>query len=112
VSITPSASTSRIRLTFSAFGAAETSARNFSAALFKDGAANAIHAVTAYTTTGDDPVPIGFTFENAPASTSAITYSVRVGAEASTAMRLNGTQSARLFGGVAAATLVAEEVFV
>ena len=52
---------------------------------------------------------IGITHLDSPASASAQTYSVRVG-PASGTTRLNGTASARLYGGASACTLTLMEV--
>ncbi|HXF89529.1 MAG TPA: hypothetical protein VNK48_14330 [Xanthobacteraceae bacterium] len=116
-SITPSSSSNRVRITFTAFGVGASNGEQYGiAALFRDSVANALHAtMTPLRATGGGCTAIdvggilAFSFEHAPATTSSITYKVRVGPNTST-MRLNGKSSGRLFGGVAAATLVVEEI--
>lgn len=53
---------------------------------------------------------IAFSFLDSPASASAQTYTVRVGGDDTSAIRLNGLTSGRKFGGVSAATLTVSEI--
>lgn len=50
------------------------------------------------------------TYIDSPATTSQVTYSLRVGPSASGTLRMNGTPSARLFGGVSKCTMRLEEI--
>jgi hypothetical protein len=107
-SLTPKASTNRIRVTFTGFGAVSTAA-SMIAALFVDTDASAVFATATFQAAADYHGPISFTFEHAPGDTAAHTYKVRIGPSTGT-MRLNGNSSARFFGGVAACTLTLEEI--
>jgi hypothetical protein len=109
VAITPIKSTSRIRARFQGFASLDAG-NNIIVALFKDGAANAVRASTFRPANLGQPASVTLEYEFAPASTNEITFSLRAGSN-SGALRFNGTDSARLFGGAAAATLVAEELF-
>lgn len=113
LTITPTSASNKVRLRFSGFGSASTT-EHITAALFVNSTANAIFAtMTALERDSgaqtDRPSSISFEFEHSPGTTSATTYSVRVGGPGGT-IRMNGTSSGRLFGGVAACTLIAEEV--
>lgn len=107
LSITPSATANKVRLRFSAFGTTDQSPGNIVTAIFRGttciAASNSAHSSAGYN------IPLVIDVEDSPATTSAITYSVRVGPGAGTA-RLNGFASGRYFGGVAVATLIAEEI--
>jgi hypothetical protein len=77
-------------------------------ALFRDSVASAIasglsSADSTYIT------PFGLTYMDSPATTSAVTYKIRVGPAAST-IRLNGHTSSRFHGGTQRATLVLQEI--
>ncbi len=127
-SITPATTTNRVRATFSCFVSGNaTSNQAAIAALFQDSGTNALHAVAVTVFDGNNRYGIEvcagantvldvgtlqkleFTWEWVPATTSAITARVRVGPSVGT-IRLNGSASSRLFGGVAAATLILEEI--
>lgn len=109
VSITPKSSTNRVRVRFQAWGSSSAGAANIIAALFVNGAANAVRASWITTPLAGSPGAISLEYEHVPGSTSSQTYSIRVGGNGA-AIRLNGTGSARRFGGTAAATVVVEEI--
>ncbi len=110
--ITPKTTSSRVRVTFHALaGTSGSSTIESVAALFQDSIADALIATSSLTTATQDQV-ISFQFEHSPATTSLVTYKVRVGPGSAGTMRLNGTSAARKFGGVARATLVLEEILV
>jgi hypothetical protein len=111
VSITPRRANSWIRARFQGFCTANGSA-NISAAMFLDGAANAIGATTVRPSTTEIECALTLEQEFATGTTDALTVSIRVGRAAAGTVSFNGTSAARRFGGVAAATLVVEEVFV
>ena len=48
--------------------------------------------------------------EDSPATTSAVTYTVRIGPNAAGTVRLNGTTATRDFGGASRAVLIVQEV--
>lgn len=107
-SLTPKSSSSRVRVRFHGFGSVSTAA-SIIAALFIDSTASAVHAVASFHAATDYHGVVSFTYEYAPGDTSAHTYKVRVGPSTGT-MRMNGSSSARYFGGIAAATLTVEEI--
>lgn len=108
VSLTPKAATNRVRLRFSGFGSLSTAVAAV-AFLSIDGGA-AVQAASSFAPSTGQTVHLGFEFEHVPGDTAAHTYSVRVGPGASGILRLNGSSAARLFGGIAGATLIAEEI--
>ncbi|TAL39627.1 MAG: hypothetical protein EPN97_02060 [Alphaproteobacteria bacterium] len=108
VSITPTSASSMIEVSFCAFGSASAAAVLI-AALFKDTGSNALQVSTMVAGGGSLPDCISLTyFENA-ANTSARTYRIRVGLNSGTC-RLNGTLTSRMFGGAAAAYIIAREI--
>lgn len=109
-SLTPTSTTNRIRVTFSAFGTSNTGALTLVAALFIDTAASAVKAIASTSSSGTEPTNLTFFYEYVPGDTSSHTYKIRVGGETSAAVRLNGSNTAKLFGGVEAATLIVEEI--
>lgn len=80
------------------------------AALFVAGAADAVCAAAAVPGSVSTPVPIRLTYSFVPGTTSAQAYEIRIGNNGGTALRLNGTTSARFFGGVSVSTLTFTEV--
>lgn len=108
VSITPTSASSTIEVEFRAMGAAAGSS-NLIAALFKDSGANALAVSTGIAGSVNLPGPIGMIYQESAGSTSARTYKIRVGANTGTC-RLNGTTTARLYGGTSAAVLVVREI--
>jgi len=110
ISITPIKASSIIKVSFNSF-VGEAGGNSVIAALFKDGAANAVQASMVTPSTTNIPMPLGFEYSFSPGSTSPITLAVRVGANVGNAF-VNGTGvSTRRFGGAAAATLIAQEIF-
>lgn len=80
-------------------------------ALFRDTTANALCAVTGSEAVSPAPETIVMQFEYAPASTSSITYKVRVGAQGSPwFVNGGGGIGTRIFGGVSRATMIIEEI--
>lgn len=107
--ITPKFSTSSLRIRVS--GIAElSSAGGMAIAVFRDSGADAI------ATTVESSSSSSFTFtaelekEVSASSTAATTIKVRVGPVGAYTLRINGGGSARYFGGVAAWTLIVEEI--
>ncbi|MFN9113683.1 MAG: hypothetical protein ACK5XN_26740, partial [Bacteroidota bacterium] len=110
-SITPKTTTNRVRVRFTAmFGTANAGGGHCSAAFFLNSTVNAIHATTAYVAATSVAASISEEWEFVPGATSAQTIAVRVGGNGFT-MAVNGVDgSTRRFGGVAAATLVLQEI--
>ncbi len=110
--ITPKRTSSTIKCTVSLFGGL-SAAGTLTAALFRGSTfieARPLYLGAALTQLGS----IHFTVEDAPSSTSAQTYSVRVGSDdgAGVALtaRLNGTHAGRRYGTSVKATLLLEEI--
>lgn len=122
--ITLNRSDSRVRVRFQGFGTSTTAAdddvRPFTAALFVDGAANAVAAVSSGYVINNQvsggqnlgAAAVVLDYEHAPGSVGPITYSIRVGPTSGETLRLNGEPNGRRYGGAARATLIVEEVFV
>jgi hypothetical protein len=109
VALTPKATTSRVRLRFQGVFSIGQAA-NGTVAIFSSASANALTASTQSVTTTDLNFPLICEHEYVPGTTSALTFTVRVGPTAGT-MRMNGSPNfGRYFGGVAKATLVVEEI--
>ena len=113
VAITLKSVNSGVRIRFDGFGALNTSTTSMTVALFQDSIANALVAM------GVDPNnnaadgvgrarAMCLEFEHVPGVLNP-TYKINAGAGAGI-MRMNGTNSARRFGGVARSTLVVEEL--
>ena len=106
--ITPTNSANKLRIRFEGNGS--LSAATLVAALFKDSVASAVAATAAYSPTNSSPVSVVLCHEQAAGSTSAQTFKIRVGPSTATTLRMNGSSSARFFGGVSKNTIVIEEI--
>ena len=78
-------------------------------ALFQDATANALAAVNFRAISGDNNV-CTFTHTMAAGTTSATTFRVRAGTAAGNTVTFNGTAGGRLYGGVAASSVVIQEI--
>lgn len=78
-------------------------------AAFTSASANAIHACSTFVPAGGLTQVHGGC-DHFPNSGSAITYSLRVGPGSATTIRMNGTTSGRLYGGIANVYLRAKEI--
>ncbi len=108
--ITPKATTSRIRVTVNAIvGVTGSGAVEAVAALFQDSVADALDAVSIAGSAGVSHT-LTMVFEHCPATISLVTYKVRFGPGSAGTLRLNGEYNARRFGGIARSTLLLEEV--
>lgn len=107
--ITPADNTNKVLCRVSVWGCTDFST-SFSiiAALFRG--TTCINVAAQTNPNADSPACVQFEFLDSPASASAQTYTVRVGAETGSAIRLNGTTGARRFGGTSACTLTVEEI--
>lgn len=110
VSITPTSATNRIRVSFFGFGSGSSGAIEVAAAMFIDSAADAVQATCATPSAVAEKVNLSMVYEYVPGDTSAHTYKIRVGGSTTAAVRMNGSNTARLFGGASAATLIVEEI--
>lgn len=110
-SITPKSATNRIRATVHMFVQTSSGTINGAAALFVNGGSNAVNAVAGCTGNTGRPWVLSLQHEYVPGTTSAQTLSVRAGPGSSGALYVNvNSGSGRVFGGVARATLVLEEI--
>lgn len=116
VGITTQTNTSRVRAFFHGVGAINPGSATFCAALFRNGAANALastaltHSISGALDGQDKLHPLIIMFEDAPGNAGTYTYTVRVGTGTG-GLRMNGTTSARVHGGAMRATLTLEEIF-
>jgi hypothetical protein len=110
VSYTPKTTTNRLRLRFKGHFSCNGAGLSGIAALFSSASANALRATLSTVTTSGYVLPLTLEYEYVPATTSAITFSVRAGPISAGAMRINGNMTSRLFGGTSGATLVIEEI--
>lgn len=108
--ITPKAVTSRIRIRFAGnAGAGGTYA--IVAALFQDATSAALQVSAVETGLGATTSQrIELAYEHCPATTSLVTYRIRVGPGSAGTVRMNGEYNARKFGGASLSTLVVEEL--
>ena len=105
--ITPSSSSNRIRIWVSAFGATSTVSK-WAISVWRD--STLVAAKGCIIASSSSPLPCDWVGEDAPATASAITYTVRAGPDSGGTLRLNGTTAARLFGGASKCTLTVEEI--
>lgn len=110
VSLTPKSATNRVRLRFRGQVTSDTAAVNAIAAIFSSASANALRAEFVSLATNGNAYVICLEHEYVPGTTSALTFTVRVGPASAVNLRLNGNAVGRLLGGAAAATLVVEEI--
>lgn len=109
VSFTPTNASNKLRFRF-AGQVASNGATTVSCALFSGSTASAIAASAARIDSNAVPYPISLSHEQTAGGTSAVTYAIRIGPSSAQTIRLNGTDTARRFGGVSRATLIIEEV--
>ncbi|QND42348.1 hypothetical protein HB770_11165 [Rhizobium leguminosarum bv. viciae] len=108
VAITPKSASNKLRIRFVGEASPAAGPQALIWAIF-DGSAGAIAAGHVSGLTTANGYQMSGEVEVTAGSTSAKTFSVRVGAGAGT-MRMNGASSGRLFGGVCGTRLVVEEV--
>jgi hypothetical protein len=111
VSITPSSASNKVRVRAYFYGQGNSSVVNMVGAIFRDSVANALTGGVGYARSTATNTAMGAFIEvvDSPATTSATTYKLRIGPDAGT-MRLNGSTSARLFGGAMTVGIFVEEV--
>lgn len=106
-SITPTSTSNKIRISIDGFGFPSGTSAYLIWAIFKDTTCIFVKASGSNGTYVD----IGTGIIDSPATTSAITYSVRVGgASPNGQCQMNGNSSGRLFGGAAKCTMRLEEI--
>ena len=111
--ITPTRSDSKILITVVLNIANDSGSNLHTAAVFRDSVANAIAAGWARAIAANNPnSPMVINFLDSPATTSAVTYKVRVGysAGSSSTVQVNGGSGARYLGGALASGMTLMEV--
>jgi len=111
VSITTQSASSRVRISYAAWGTLTNGSDTLMSAVFRDSATDALQdSVFAGPITYTTGVlsSVSLVFEDAPGSVGTFAYKLRIGATST--CRLNGGLAGRKFGGASAATLVLEEL--
>lgn len=110
LAITPTSSSSKLRIDVVAF--ASLSAGNIwtIAALFQDSTANALAVGANFQTIGTAFAPISFTHYMTAGTTSATTFKLRIGPHSAATVTLNGQSGGRLWGGVIASSITITEI--
>lgn len=109
VTITPKSATNRLVFKVTGYGSM-TATGTIVAAVFRDSTANALAASATYVSAANNLVKVLIEDEVVAGSTSATTFRLRVGPDASNTLRFNGTGAARYFGGVSGLYLEVMEV--
>jgi hypothetical protein len=110
VSITPKSATNRLRIRAVVFVGNGTAGASYATlALFQDSTANALSANSTTLHNLNYTATVVLEYEMDSGTTSATTFKLRVGPNTGT-VKLNGDNSARLYGGVARSTLIIEEI--
>ncbi len=104
--ITPTSSSNKIRISISGFGQPAGTGSALILAVFRNSTCVAVKAIGSNSAF----VNIETIKIDAPATTSQVTYSVRVGPYGANSLRMNGTVYGRLFGGTASCTMRLEEI--
>lgn len=107
--ITLASTSSRVLISVSCWGSTPNSGDIWAAATFRS--TTCINCQATMCADGiNGPEVIAYTFIDSPATSGSVTYSVRVGPDASVNLRMNGSSSARLYGGTAKCTLTLTEL--
>lgn len=110
VALTPKNTTNRLRVTIMGSGTREAGAGSaISVHVHVNGAANASYAFPVYAPDNTLPNPFSGVFEYVPGAASLQTITVRIGNN-SGGLRINGTGSGRLYGGVGRTCVLVEEI--
>lgn len=107
--ITPRFSDSQILLTFQGFYSISVTTHGI-CSLFRDSISNALAAEAGSVITGGLNGVMALAYLDSPATVGPVTYKIRVGPQNAGTLRMNGTPTARVFGGASRATLVAQEI--
>ena len=109
LAVTPKSATSKLRIDV-VFCSSVNALASGGVALFQDSTANALAAVY-YTWAGTNyNAPICLTHYMTSGTTSSTTFRVRAGTNGANTLTLNGSASARIFGGVMASYITITEV--
>jgi hypothetical protein len=107
--ITPKSTTHRLRIEVVVVCSHGTDAANLVLALFQDSTANALAATGTAQSGSNTLTTLRLTYEMAAGTTSATTFKARVGSGTAGTVTINGTSSARLFGGVMSSIMTITE---
>lgn len=107
--ITPKSVTNKLRCRFRGNASPNTAAVAMSAAMFVNGAANAVNAGHLSAANAGYAYLMALEHEFVPGAMTLQTVTIRVGPSGGL-MRMNGSSGSRLFGGVTISTLVVEEI--
>lgn len=108
--ITPRKTTDRLVIIASAaVVATDTTGGRVTMALFQDSTANALALASVRLETLGAPESLGLRHEMQAGTTSSTTFKIRIGAATGQMAYINGTNTARLFGGISAVRLRVEE---
>jgi hypothetical protein len=100
VAITPTNASSTLSIMVEVQGQLAVASGDWACAVFVDTTADAIAARAASVVSTSNIMQLTFTHTLSAGSTSARTYKVRCGSAVATDLKVNGTNTARLFGGV------------
>lgn len=109
--ITPSSATNILRIDVSVQWSAGGTGTGV-VALFQDSTANALTARAQYIASSGTMQEINFTYFMVAGTTDETTFKIRAGMEATDTMHINGTNSARIFGGVCVSGITITEIYV
>jgi hypothetical protein len=109
LSITPKATTNKLRIDVVLIGSHSVISDFWAAALFKDSDANAL-AASQMRVDSAGPRTVSFTHYMDAGTVSAITFKVRAGGNSAGTFTFNGTGGARRMGGVMASSITITEI--
>ena len=89
-----------------------TAASHITTALFQDATANALSSTMQVITSPDFNITTTLTHFMRAGTTASTTFKIRAGGDSAGTFRINGSNGARLFGGVAASVLKITEIMV
>ena len=109
LAITPKSATSKLVISVTVL-IGSTVANNMGVALFQDATANALAAAHHSLNTANLNAMVSFRHMMTSGTTSATTFRVRIGGAVAGTTYLNGNNGVRIYGGVAASSIVIQEV--
>lgn len=110
VTLTPAAIGNRIRARFQGFGNDISANGTITVALFRDAVANALAAAGIFEPSAGSPHTLTIEFQELTTGIVPVTYTIRCGNAGTIAARLSAVGSGRVYGGVARATLIVDEL--
>ena len=110
LAITPTSATNKLKIEVVCVFASNTAGRTMDIALFQDSTAGALAAVTTSLFNSNRARAIHFAHFMTTGTTSATTFKVRAGQNSTGTTTFNGSNGARLFGGVMASSITITEI--